>query len=286
MTNRDVILKCIRNERCAMRLWSYVSATLAALVSASSAVAHEFWVEPLTYQVQPGAEIKAELFVGQDFSGISYPFNDRRFDRFGIVIGGKERPVTGKIGDEPALKMAVHEDGLAVVVYQRAAEEAIYSELTKFQSFLAEKDLSEVIAQHQARGFGERRFTESFVRYAKTLIGVGSGAGADRATGLHTEIIAEANPYADAISQMPVRVLLAGKPRVNAQVMLFDKTQDGSVAVTQLRTDDEGRVQFPVEPGHAYLVDAVAAAALANNDVEAGPVWITHWASLTFAVPN
>ncbi|MEM8776230.1 MAG: DUF4198 domain-containing protein [Pseudomonadota bacterium] len=269
-----------------MLFWSITSATLTVLVTAACATAHEFWVEPLAYQIQPGGEIKAELFVGQEFAGISYPFNDRRFDRFSVILAEKEHDVTGRAGDEPALNMTVAQDGLAVVVYQRVVEETVYSDLTKFQSFLDEKDLSELLIRHETRGFSDKRFSESFVRYAKALIGVGSGKGEDRATGMFTEIIAEANPYTTSFRKMPVRVLLAGAPRRDTQVILFDKAQDGTVAVTHHRTDSNGRVLLPVEPGHTYLVDSVAAEALPNDDVEAGPVWITHWASLTFAMPE
>ena len=127
---------------------------------------------------------------------------------------------------------------------------------------------------------------ERYSRHAKSLMAVDGGDGSDRARGLLTEIVAGANPYTEDMSGgMPVQVLYEGAPRQDVQVELFDRAPDGSVTVTLHRTDAEGRVTLPVVPGHAYLVDSVVLRAL-EPATEAGEVWESLWASLTFAVPQ
>ncbi len=76
------------------------------------------------------------------------------------------------------------------------------------------------------------------------------------------------------------------RPRADAQVELFDKAPDGAVRLTLHRTDPQGRVALPVEPGHTYMVNAVALRAPDQRHARHRAVWETLWANLTFAVPE
>ncbi|MEM6406920.1 MAG: DUF4198 domain-containing protein [Pseudomonadota bacterium] len=269
-----------------MRKLGLIMASIGLGCAMGAAQAHEFWIDPEAYQVQPGDTVTASLRVGEEFSGSSYPYRPSQITRFELVQGDTIQPVEARIGDNPALETSASANGLLVIVHETGDNRVVYSDFAKFERFVAHKAFPDVIEQHEARGISKDRFVESYRRYAKSLLSVGDGAGADRELGLKTEIVALANPYTDGLSELPVKVLLDGAPRVNAQVELFEKAPDGSVDVTLYRTDSTGAATLPVKPGHSYLVDAVWAEALPNNDADQGPVWKTHWAALTFAVPN
>lgn len=260
--------------------------TAALALMAGRVVAHEFWIDPAAYQIQAGTEIEASLRVGEAFNGASYPYRPSQIERFDLVAGDTITPVEARIGDNPALNMAAPVEGLVVVVHETTDSRLTYTDFAKFEKFVAHKAFPTTIADHKARGISTERFAESYRRYAKALIAVGDGAGADSAVGLKTEIVALANPYTEALTAMPVQVLLDGAPRADAQVELFDMNPAGEVEVTLHRTDAQGNATFPITPGHRYLVDAVVIEALPNDDPEAGPVWKTHWAALTFAAPS
>lgn len=250
------------------------------------ATAHELWLEPERYTLDPGATLLADLRNGQNFSGVRLSFNPRDFVRFKVLADGAYSPVTGRLGDRPAARVPEVADGLVTLVYQSETASITYTQWEKFVAFVEHKDFPTALEQHRVRGLSETKFKEVYARYVKALVGVGGGAGADRVTGLETEIVALANPYTDALDTMPVRVLYRGAPRVDAQVELFDRGPDGTVAVTLQRTDAEGIARLPVAPGHTYLADAVVlrepAPELADST---GAVWETLWAALTFAVP-
>ena len=126
------------------------------------------------------------------------------------------------MGDNPALVMEAGADGLAVVVHETTDSRLTYTDFAVFQRFVAHKDFATALADHAARGLPETGFKETYRRHAKSLIAVGSGAGADRAMGLAIEIVALANPYTDDLTAgLPVLVLLDGAPRGDAQVELF-----------------------------------------------------------------
>ncbi|MEM9583942.1 MAG: DUF4198 domain-containing protein [Pseudomonadota bacterium] len=267
-----------------MRLLNSAFTTVCLILSTAAAAAHEFWIEPQAYQIQPGAEIKADLRVGEEFSGSSYPYRPSQITRFDLLQNDETREVTARIGDNPALAMPVTEDGLLIIVHETADSRLTYTKFQKFEKFVAHKAFPDVIAQHDARGISREKFVETYRRYAKSLVAVGDGKGADGPVGLKTEIVALANPYVGSIEEMPVQVLLDGAPRTRTQVELFEKSPDGKVNVTLHMTDGDGKAILPVKPDHSYLVDAVWAEALPNDDAEAGPVWKTHWAALTFQV--
>ncbi|MGI3184715.1 DUF4198 domain-containing protein [Nioella aestuarii] len=256
-----------------------------ALLPAVPSAAHEFWIEPLEFAVGPDDTLEARLRVGQEFDGVSMSYLSRNFTRFELAFGADITPVEGRLGQNPALSVEDHGQGLAVVLYETTDNTLTYDEWDRFLRFAAHKDFPDIEARHLGRGLPMTGFTESYSRHAKSLIAVGDGAGEDREYGLRTEFVALANPYTDDLSGgFPVQLFLDGEPRADAQVELFDRDADGEVTITLHRTDADGRAVLPVTPGHAYLADAVTLQEVTPND-NSNAVWHTLWASLTFEVP-
>ncbi|MBF9050955.1 DUF4198 domain-containing protein [Roseobacter sp. HKCCD9010] len=259
--------------------------TLALTLGVSKTQAHEFWIEPEGFQIAPDDNITAYLRVGQEFSGVTISYLPRNFTRFDVMQGDILTNVEGRLGDNPALDMGGFNDGLAIIVHETTANRLTYDEWDSFLRFAAHKDFGDVEARHDARGLPREGFRESYIRYAKSLVAIGDGAGQDRQVGLATEIVALANPYTDDVSAgLPVQVLLDGAPRVNAQVELFDRAPDGTVEITLHHTDEAGIAVLPVTAGHEYLADAVVLEPL-DAPTPSDPVWLSRWASLTFSVP-
>ncbi len=256
-------------------------------MAALPAAAHEFWISPDAYQVPPGGTLKAEFRVGQEFAGAGYVFVPGRSERFEVVTADGTTEVTPRVGDRPALNIPAPEEGLNVVVHETGDLTVNYTDFEVFQRFLKHKDWTSLEAVHAERGLPLTGFKESYRRYAKSLIEVGEGKGADQAMGLEIEIVAVTNPYIDDLSNgMVVNVIYQGAARGDAQVEIFEKAPGGEVEIIHVRTDESGRAVFPITKGHEYLVDSVVVRAEDNEDPEAGPVWRSLWASLTFKVPE
>jgi uncharacterized GH25 family protein len=261
-------------------------AGLAASVWSASVQAHEFWIDPLEFEIDAGGTIEANIRVGEEFEGAAYSYLPPNFRRFDLVIEAAVTPVEGRAGDRPALAMQARDTGLTTVVHVTRDYNLTYREWQKFLDFCNHKDFAWAIAEHEARGLPQTGFQERYSRHAKSLIAVGDAAGSDSEVGLEAEIVALANPYTDDLAEgFPVQVFYQGAPRGDVQVELFQRAPDGSVAITLHRTDAAGIAVLPVEPGHAYLADHVVMRPI-GADVEEGPVWESLWASLTFAVPS
>lgn len=259
------------------------------LLTGTSAVSHEFWIDPKNYQVAPGGAVVADLRNGENFEGNALAWFDNRFTRFQMAMGDQLTDVSGRIGDIPALQgEAPEQDGLLVILHETAPSSLTYREWEKFLNFARHKDFPDAAADHTAAGWPKEGFRESYTRHVKSLIAVGNAKGADRAFGLETEIVALTNPYsAEFDGEMRIRVLYQDRPRADAQVEVFDRAPDGTVAVTLTRTDPAGEARIPVSPGHAYLLDAVVLRPSPEaGSTENAPVWETLWAGLTFGVPE
>ena len=265
---------------------SVLFGTALAAFSAFSVQAHEFWLLPNDFTVEDGTQIEVSLRNGEKMKGIEVPYLPGTIARFELVIGNTVTPVTSRLGDTPAMSLLAPASGLAVVLHLTNPTLLTYKDFSKFQRFVAHKAMLQILDQHAARGLPETGFIEDYSRYAKSLIAIGAGEGADRAMGLRIEIVALANPYTDDLTAgMPLQVLLDGQPRVAAQLELFVTAPDGTITQIPYITDAKGQVTVPAQSGYTYLADSVDIFALPNNDATAGPVWHSDWASLTYLVP-
>ncbi|MCX7565407.1 DUF4198 domain-containing protein [Sulfitobacter sp. F26169L] len=253
------------------------------------ASAHEFWIEPPEYQVEKGAPFVADLRNGQIFEGTRQSFFADRNTRFDVIMGDSGAPVTGRMGDRPAIRLtAPAQDGLMIIAHEAAPSIVVYKEWAKFLKFAEHKDFDDVEAIHTARGWAKENFKETYTRHSKSLVAVGDGRGADRALGMVTEFVALDNPYAPDLGEtLHVLLLYNNAPRPDAQIEIYARDSNDEVKVTITRTDQEGRASIAVTAGIEYLLDAVVLREVDGATSEKdGPVWETLWASMTFAVPS
>lgn len=256
---------------------------LFALVAAPVS-AHEFWLSPESYSVAPGETIRAATRVGDDFSGASYSWFPRSTEQSFSIQDGARVETEGRIGDRPAIRIQGVGEGLVVIAHETGDSTVRYDEWDKFGRFTRHKGFPDAQARHLERGGTEALVVEDYRRFAKSLVAVGAGEGADAPVGLEVEIVALANPYTDGAADIPVRVLRGGEAQPGKFVTVFEKDADGSVTEIELTTDAEGVAIVPVTPGREYQVDSVFLDEIEPSG--SGATWRTLWANLTFMVPE
>ncbi|MDZ7823940.1 MAG: DUF4198 domain-containing protein [Ahrensia sp.] len=254
--------------------------------------AHELWLDAKQYRIEPNTKIVADIKVGQNFSGSTFSFIPNSHIRFDVALGDTVIPVTGRLGDAPAVNIDPIGEGLNVLIHQSTTLDVYYAEWEKFGNFIKHKDFKGAEERHDARGLPREKFREAYSRYAKSLIGVGNSQGQDRAYGLETEIIALENPYTDNIADgLDVKVVYRDMPRADVQVEIFEKSTEPNTAaevkVFTTRTNQQGIATIDVKPGFTYQIDAVVLREdLSPKAQNIGAVWETLWANSTFAIPN
>lgn len=246
--------------------------------------AHEFWVEPVTYQVDFGAEVVVDLRVGQLLAGRSYPYLSHKFARYEVTDSAGVHPLLGVEGDLPSAVYVSAVPGLSIISYEALAERLTYESFKDFVDFVEEEGLPTIAARHRERGLPDTGFVETYTRNAKALVQVGpvKDGQTDTVTGMPFELVALENPYAGGAT-VPVSLLWQGNEVPGAQIALFRRSENGAVVRSTYRTDETGKASIPLTGSGTFLLSAVH---LEERSAESGAVWHSTWASLTFGLPG
>ena len=256
----------------------------ALLLFAAPALAHEFWIEPKDFRVEPGAAIRADLKTGQKFKGDVFPYLRDRFVSYRLTGRSGGGDVARYDGASPSLDVRAAQPGLNIVTYHSRPDRLIYRDWDKFTAYAEYEGLDQAVAEHRRRGLPETDFSETYIRCAKALIQAGpvTAQDRDRAIGMPLELVAQANPYAEEQSgAFAVRLLWRGEPLGGVQVAIFQDRGGGNVRRSVVRTGKDGIAFVPLDGGGRFLLNAVQ---LLPADPNSGDEWESHWASLTFAV--
>jgi uncharacterized GH25 family protein len=254
---------------------------------ASPAIAHELWIEPADHQLRTSENIVADIRNGENFEGYQLPYLPIDFEHFVILGANGVAGVVSRIGDRPAIGQAAPGSGLNIIVYESKPSTISYNSFETFEAFAIKHGVDDMAKTHFARGLASGPFDEVYTRYSKALVSVGTAQGDDRHIGLEAELVALENPYLlKNASHVRVQLFFDGAPVPGAQVELYSKGSRGEVGASIHDTDADGIVNLPVEPGFAYMVNAVIFRQPHERHRDTNAVWETLWANLTFAVPD
>lgn len=265
---------------------SVAPAALAALASAAGA--HEFWVMPSDFTVQPGELVRVELFHGERFAGDPVVRNTAQIERFVMVSPGAAQAPPAEVRgmhERPTSFVRPEHAGPGVIVYE-TSEYINLLPAEKFERYLQEEGLGEISRRRAELGETHAPGREAYVRCAKALVSVeGSGGSAQSASdapaGLPLEIVLEQGAAAPASGPVVARVLFEGRPIAGLRVVAVHEASPGELI--ELATDAEGRVTFPAAAPGAWMLTTLH---MTRTDERDDVDWKSYWASLTFARPE
>jgi uncharacterized GH25 family protein len=261
-----------------------MSRQLSALAVACIALnvpllAHDMWIEPMTFTPQSGEIVGVKLRVGQDLLGDPLPRDSTLINQFVVEDSEGRKPLVGRDGGDPAGFLRVPAPGLLIVGY-RSNPSKVELGPEKFNQYLKDEGLDEVASARTGRHETDAKAHEIFSRCAKSLLlsGPANDSQGDRRLGFTLELVAERNPYTLRPGQdLPVRLTYENRPLANALIVAMNRL-NVTERVTA-RTDHDGRVRLRLKPGGMWLIKAVhMIPAPAGSDAE----WASFWASLTF----
>lgn len=277
--------------------WNLVVAATAALFSASSALAHVFWLQPSTFSPKAGELVKLQLRVGDVLPGDSLPRDEQRIVKFDLFAPGDDaaHPIVGRDGRDPAGLVKIANAGTYVLAYQ-SKPSPVTLPAEKFEAYLKEKGLEKIIAERAKAGETEQPAREVFSRCAKAIVRVAGEASAtgtagddtkaekpDRAArsiGLRFEILPLGDPTTlKAGEAMAIRLNFEGKALANALVEARSPVADA--AVVRVRTNETGEASLTLTTPGMWVIDSVEMVR-ASKDLDAD--WESVWASLCISV--
>ena len=253
--------------------------------------AHEFWVTPSGWVVQPGARVMILANVGDRFPDPNSYTTPERIETIRLV-----GPVSDTLVNPPYRR---EKDSLAadlqvpsrpgtyvgvVIVKPRVGEKSGPA----FQAHIAHQGLDEVGDYRAKHGETANAVRERYSRYGKTLLRVGSngvGSRATQALGLKIELVPLSDPTVLSVgSRLRVRLLLDGQPAPNALVGAIHaaaQTKPEQWPLTA-RTDTRGEAEFALGDVGPWLIRAVRTMRRTGETGELAADWESYWASLSF----
>lgn len=265
-----------------MKRWLATSAL--ALAVTSGVKAHDFWIEPSTFEPKLGELMRVHLRVGERFVGDPVARNEARIERFVVAGPAEERPVIGRDGMDPAGLVRLDAPGIWFVGY-RSKPSSVELTAPAFEQYLREEGLETIVAERARRRESGMPGREQFSRSVKAMVrtaGTTSDAGHNRAIGMTLEFVLDSDPTTAPGGQLPIRLLHDSQPLPNALVVAFRKSVTRDVQeMARGRTDRQGRMTIPVSSG-AWLIKAVH---MQRAQAGSGAEWQSVWTALTFRVP-
>lgn len=263
-----------------MRIWLAVGFALAA----GAAQAHDFWIQPQAFALEPGGATAITLQVGDGAERQRSSIPRRRIVRFeALTPDGTVRDLAGALslgasGGDTAARFEA--PGAHVLVLATDADGRSRLPAEKFNAYLVEDGLIPALEARKRAGRSERDGSERYRRAAKAIVQVGDGEGAAmRPAGLPLEIVPLAWPRTEA-GRLPVRVLFEGKALAGALVKLTELA-GGAGPQASMRTDAAGEAVFAAPSAGAWRLSVVWTKPLgpdADADFE------TTFATLSFGV--
>ncbi|MDQ3074300.1 MAG: DUF4198 domain-containing protein [Pseudomonadota bacterium] len=262
--------------------------TLSLALIATPVMAHDFWLQPVRFQVAPNAPLGATFLVGHAALRERWSNNDRIIALNDVFTGGR----TDRRGDlqgsgEFDLVSRFSAPGIHVLGMQ---SNYAFSDLPaiRFNDYAKLEGLALVIAARARGGKDNAPGRERYSRRAKSLVQVGAQTApnqqvATRPIGLKLEIIPDRNPYALGASRMlPVHVRYNGRRLANATVKLTNLGNDAK-PVAEVVTNRNGQATFRIPAGGNWLLNVVWSEPVAGD---ARVDFDTTFSSLTFGYPG
>ena len=254
---------------------------LLHIFTMSSILAHDTWVAPSDYFAEPGKPVIFELTSGMKFPSLETGPKTERIAKTGFRSAAEKGELKDLKGGKEALRSSVafSHPGIVTVWFEAKPKEL---ELT-------DKDvreyLEEIRAPDSVRAIWDKRqkgakWTESYVKCAKTVVVVGDGAD-DKTfaepVGMSLEMVPLTNPAKSQPGEkLTLKLLRDGQPLPQASVALV---REGHADRIFQVTDAEGRVTFTPGKAGQYMLSSIIL-----EPTDDSSIWKSRFATLTIQI--
>ena len=252
------------------------------------AAAHDFWLQPRSWQVRPGVPVPVSFEVGHGDARERWAAGAEKVVALtdtGLQGTSDLRALFRGGGSQPHLTRTFGTEGLHVLS-MRSGNSISDLPAIRFNEYLALEGLTPAITARARRGLTNAAGREFYSRRAKALIQVGRPNAADsalttRPIGLTLEVVPLRNPYTlGPDHKLPIQILFEGRPLPGALVKLTRLESDARPLQT-VRTNGRGRATFNVPQSGSWLINVVWTKPIAHREAD----FQTTFSSLTFGYP-
>ncbi|MEM8654297.1 MAG: hypothetical protein AAGF36_06090 [Pseudomonadota bacterium] len=236
---------------------------------ASSAEAHEFWLEPtgIDNQTQERS-LNAQVFIGENFKGKVYPFEPRAYAA-AYWIGPKKAEALHRLQlSDRDLALDFQGDGLHTLAVASYGTGLVHDTVDDFLAFAREVGAESLVAKDRPIPDENGGVPETYRRFSKLLVQYGHADAADMRHGFEYEWVK---------SPFGLQLFATDHVAKHHPVDLFCRSFDAKVTYERHVTDAEGQLPFVSGEFDRCLVNAVFL-----RSSRSGREWSSTWVSLTW----
>ena len=256
-------------------------AIVTALLATLPARAHDFWIEPSSFNPQAGSIVAVHLRVGQNFVGDPVPRQSGNIEQFIIRQNGADMDIGGANHIEPAGLFRATAETTAAIGYRSNGSD-IELPADKFVDYLRQYGLEAIVAERARRGETLKPGRERFFRYAKALLaGARADATATKPLGFAYEIVLDTDPTLPMTGPLRGHIFYDSTSLAGALVEALWR-DDPSIRLA-MRSDAQGAFAFVLPRSGVWLIKSVH---MVRAGLFSSTDWDSLWASLTFETPE
>ena len=251
--------------------------------AASTILAHDLWLVPQKFKLNPGDSMIISANTGMDFPNSLSAVTPDRVNQF-ILVGKsiKEDITEFKVeGNSLVTECTFKEPGTYVIgVSLRPKEIKLTAE--EFNEYLLHDGLPNIYELRKKEGILDKGAVEHYSKYPKTIIQVGKKLDEVpiKPLGLPIEIVPEVNPYGLKLGDdLEVTVLFHGKPLSDTEIA-WSYPGKGEEFAGSKKADKNGKAVIPLEKVGPYVIRLTHMEWVKKPTHE----WESYWTSLTFEV--
>ncbi len=258
--------------------------TFSIITLASSAIlAHDLWLVPQTFRINPGDSVTISANTGMDFPNSLSAITADRINQFILRGKSEEKDITEfeVQGNSLVTKCKFKESGTYVVgVALRPREIKLTAE--EFNEYLLHDGLPNIYELRKKEGILDKDAVEHYSKYPKAIIQVGKKLNEvpTKPLGLPIEIVPKANPYKLQLGDdLRIKVLFQRKPLSGIEIA-WSYPGKGEEFAGSKKTDKNGEAVIPLSKVGPYVIRLTHMEWVKKPTHE----WESYWTSLTFDV--
>lgn len=263
-----------------MKKWLGISGLVALMVVLQ---AHEFWLEPFRFKVNPGEAVTIRFAVGDDFKAGDWDLARHKVAKMQLIEIQGVKGLTAGVPTQKGVKqkITISNPGTKLVAME-GVPSFIKLNGKQFTAYLESDGLENALQWRRENKQDTVGAREYYARYAKLFIQSGSTTDDTwkKVVGHRLEIV----PVDNITTLKPgdylnVKILYEGKPSAHTLVKVWGNVGN-KVFLQNAYTEDDGTVKFPISATGPWMVSTVRIEKISKPDAD----WESSWASLVFNV--
>jgi len=240
--------------------------TACALVGATTALAHDFWLQPVRWRLDPRALAGLTLQVGHGPYRQRSPISASRIVAFygvapdGRMVDLRKQLHPGATANDATVSFG--RPGTYILALETDDRAESHLPAIRFNDYLKVEGLTPAIDLRARTGRTDTDGAENYSRHAKAIVQVGpvdprGQLQITKPLGLSLEIVPERSPLtASEGGTLPVRIFYRGRLLPGALVKLTNLDHDAE-PIEVHRTDARGRAIFAMPGRGAWLLNVI-----------------------------